>query len=191
MLNPLLPEAVPLRCRCIRIQADLIAVEVETTGPTAACPICGQPSGRVHSRYTRTMGDLPWQGRVVRWSLVARKFFCDRAACPRQIFTERLPEVTAPYARKTGRLEQALTEVAFACGGEPGARLARQLGMPVSACGSRPSRAPSTTASASISPSRTSWISPSASAPASTTSIAAARLTPSAGSAATSASASG
>ena len=40
---------------------------------------------------------------MVRWSLVARKFFCDRAACHRQVFTERLPEVTAPYARKTGR----------------------------------------------------------------------------------------
>ena len=133
MLNPLLPEAVPLRCRHIRIQPDLVTVVVETTGPKAACPICGQPSGRVHSRYTRTLGDLPWQGRVVRWSLVARKFFCDRAACPRQIFTERRPEVTAPCARKTGRLEHALTEVAFACGGEPGARLARQLGMPASA----------------------------------------------------------
>jgi transposase len=133
MLNPLLPEAVPLRCRHIRIQPDLVTVVVETTGPKAACPICGQPSRRLHSRYTRTLGDLPWQGRVVRWSLVARKFFCDRAGCPRQIFTERLPEVTAPYARKTGRLEHALTELAFACGGEPGARLAWQLGMPVSA----------------------------------------------------------
>ncbi len=132
MLNPLLPEAVPLRCRQVRIGPDLVTVVVETVGPKAACPICGQPAGRVHSRYTRTLGDLPWQGRVLRWSLVARKFFCDRAACPRQIFTERLPEVTAPYARKTGRLEQALTEVAFACGGEPGARLARQLGMPTS-----------------------------------------------------------
>ena len=108
MLNPLLPEAVPLRCRHTRIQPDLVTVVVETTGPKAACSICAGPSGRVHRGYTRTLGDLPWQERVVRWSFVARKVFCYRAACARQIFTELLPEVTAPYARKTGRLEQAL-----------------------------------------------------------------------------------
>ena len=108
MLNPLLPEAAPLRCCHLRIQPDLVTVVVESVGPAAVCPNCGQPSGRVHSRYTRTLGDLPWQGRVVRWLLGSRRFFCDRAACGRRIFTERLPDAAAPYARKTGRLEQAL-----------------------------------------------------------------------------------
>ena len=50
MLNPLLPEAAPLRCHRIRIESALVTVLVETTGPKAACPICGQPSGRIHSR---------------------------------------------------------------------------------------------------------------------------------------------
>ena len=74
MLYPLLPEAVPLRSRYIRIEPDLVTLAVESRVPTANCPVCGHPSGRVHSRYTRTLGDLPWQGRLVRWSLMARKF---------------------------------------------------------------------------------------------------------------------
>src|SRR5437588_13018738 len=40
--------------------------------------------------------------------LRVRKFFCDHPACPRQIFTERLPTVAAPWARRTLRLAQLL-----------------------------------------------------------------------------------
>ena len=39
MLNPLVPETVPLRCRRIRIQLDLVTGVVETTGPKTACLI--------------------------------------------------------------------------------------------------------------------------------------------------------
>jgi len=38
----------------------------------------------------------------------------------------------AAHARKTARLEEALTMIAFELGGEAGARLARELGLPVS-----------------------------------------------------------
>ena len=26
----------------------------------ARCPLCDRPSGRIHSRYARTISDLPW-----------------------------------------------------------------------------------------------------------------------------------
>jgi transposase len=61
--------------------------------------------------------------------LHARKFFCDNPACVRQIFTERLPEIVAPYARRTQRLDQWFTAVGFAAGGAAGARLLRALGL--------------------------------------------------------------
>jgi transposase len=86
----------------------------------------------VHSRYARRLADLPWYGQPVRLLLEVRKFFCDVAACRRKIFAERVPQVAAVYARQTGRLAQALVGVAFACGGEGGARLALRLGMPTS-----------------------------------------------------------
>ena len=52
---------------------------------------------------------------------------------PRRIFTERLPSLTAPYAHRTNRLQAWLRHIAFALGGEPGARLLRQLG--ITGCG--------------------------------------------------------
>ncbi len=59
-----------------------------------------------------------------------RKLFCDNADCPRRIFTERLPDIVVPWARKTLRLDEKLTAIAVALGGSAGARLSRDLGMP-------------------------------------------------------------
>jgi transposase len=61
-----------------------------------------------------------------------RRFFCRATDCPRKIFTERLPDVAAAYARVTERLQEAHRSIGLALGGEPGARLAASLGMPTS-----------------------------------------------------------
>lgn len=132
VVNPLLPDPVGLRCCQLRIDSDGVIIVARTMAPAANCPTCGQPSSRVHSRYTRKLADLPWNGRPVRLLLEVRKLFCDAAACPRRIFTECMPSVAAAYARQTSRLAQALVGGAFACGGEGGARLAARLGMPTS-----------------------------------------------------------
>lgn len=89
-----------------------VAVTVAATAPTATCPLCGQGTARVHSRYSRTLADLPWAGAAVRLTLRVRKFFCTLAACPQRVFTERLPDLAAPYARKTARLADILRLVA-------------------------------------------------------------------------------
>jgi transposase len=86
----------------------------------------------VHSRYTRTIADLPWRNVCVTLKIRARRFFCLNRRCERAIFCERLPEV-APYARKTDRLEAALLSIALELGGEAGSRLAHELGLSVSA----------------------------------------------------------
>lgn len=56
----------------------------------------------------------------------------DTSLLLRRIFTERLPGVAAPHARRTDRLRDWFTHVAFALGGEAGARLLRILGITVS-----------------------------------------------------------
>jgi len=61
-----------------------------------------------------------------------RKFFCTNRHCKRRIFTERLPQVVAPWARRTRRLARALGHIAVALGGTAGARLSQQLGLRVS-----------------------------------------------------------
>jgi transposase len=61
-----------------------------------------------------------------------RQFFCANRACERAIFTAPVPELAARYARKTDRLQEALSLIGYALGGEAGARLATELGLLVS-----------------------------------------------------------
>ncbi len=82
----------------------------------------------MHSRYRRTVADLPLRGVPVTLRVRARRFFCENPGCERRIFCERLPEVAA-YARKTSRLEEALLAIALELGGRAGARLAAELGL--------------------------------------------------------------
>ncbi len=65
----------------------------------------------------------------MRLILRVRKFFCKTPSCARRIFTERLPGVVAPCARTTERLTMLLRAIAFALGGEAGARLAKRIGV--------------------------------------------------------------
>lgn len=89
-------------------------------------------SNSIHSRYTRYLQDLPWQGVRVRLRLTARRFRCRNASCGQRIFVERLPEVAQVYARQTNRLREIVRSVGFVAGGLPGARLLARLAITVS-----------------------------------------------------------
>ena len=118
--------------RIIGVGASLTFV-IHSTAPTASCPLCGQSSARPHSRYVRTLADLPCHDQPVRIQLEVRRFFCSNADCPRRVFAERLPMVAAVHARTTVRLHNAHCNIGVALGGEAGARLAAKLSMPTSA----------------------------------------------------------
>ena len=123
-----------------RADANVITLSAKTSASTARrCPVCGKRSGRVHSRYTRTLADLPWQGVPVTVGLRVRRFFCDEANCDRTVFAERLSGVATRYGgRRTERLDSWLTttHVSFALGGVAGSRLVKDLGSVV--CGESP-----------------------------------------------------
>lgn len=104
-----------------------ITAVVRARAANSPCPVCGLESERVHSRYMRRVADLPWCGVAMRLQLQVRRFFCDQPTCPRAIFTERLPGVVAPYARRTVRLTQLVELVGFLLGGSAGTRLLRHL----------------------------------------------------------------
>jgi len=128
----ILPDPTCLRLLRLTADARSITAHVVTRLPEARCPLCGQTSTRVHSRYARRVADLPWHGVAMRLDLHVRRFFCLVPQCPRQIFVERLPGVVAPFARRTLRLDQVVRLIGFALGGEGGARLARALGLTLS-----------------------------------------------------------
>ena len=99
---------------------------------SAVCPSCGVASHSRHSRYRRQLKDLPLQATAVTIQLRLGRWRCRNRECGRQIFTERVAGVLAPYARQTSRLGETRTLVGRALGGRPGQRLLSRLGMKVS-----------------------------------------------------------
>lgn len=98
VLARLLPDATTLRLEACHVDAPAgqITLLVHSTQPSVPCPLCARPASRIHSRYDRTLADLPWAAYRVRLQLRVRKWFCCNPPCRRRIFTERLPSVAAP-----------------------------------------------------------------------------------------------
>jgi transposase len=117
MARPTSPTILPdhASVHLVRLEADeqfILAV----VAPTALEALCQCLSESIHSRYVRLVADLPWAGWAVRLELHVRRFFCQKRACRRQIFTERVPNVVAPSARRTLRLTELFTLIGFADG---------------------------------------------------------------------------
>lgn len=127
LLCVLSPAPATLQVEAVSWAEEILHVVACTMAVVASCPSCGAHSSRVHSRYTRTLADLPCCGVQVQLTLQMRRFFCDQSACPRRTFAERLPEVAPPHARRTTRLRKSMVAVAFTAGGNPGAALLRHL----------------------------------------------------------------
>ena len=117
----------------VRATTTELVVRIACRRSCAACPVCQQTSERVHGNYGRTVADLPCAGRRVILSLTVRTFVCSAPTCPRQIFTERLPDLVPSYARMTNRLREALVALGLATSAQVSERLAPALGMLVSA----------------------------------------------------------
>jgi transposase len=124
----LLPSTCAVRLTEMTIEPTYVLLQLTTTAPTACCPRYAAPSTSAHSRYQRQLMDLPWGARSVRIRLKIRKFVYRNPTCGRRIFTERLPALVVPYARKTQRLVAPLQAIGMALGGQAGARLTHRLG---------------------------------------------------------------
>jgi transposase len=129
----LLPPSLPLRLEQVEQQGLWLTLTVVSTQEARACPLCGHPSTNVHSRYQRTLVDLPVQGLRLRFCLGVRRFYCRVRECIRQVFCERLEGFARSSARQTQRLAVCLELIAQALGGNAGARLAERLSLPARA----------------------------------------------------------
>ena len=125
VLARLLPDATLLRLEACYVDDTTaeMTLRVRSMQISAPCPLCATPARRIHSDYGRTLADLPWAQYRVSLQIRVRKWFCRNRSCPRRIFTERLPTVAAPWARRTLRLAQRLVALGVALGGKAGVRL--------------------------------------------------------------------
>ena len=110
----------------------MIVFQLRSQRVISSCPVCGCASARIHSSYQRTLADVPCGMRAVCLHLSVRKFFCSTEDCPQRIFTERIPDVVKPWARKTLQWFTLMLPVAQELGGRPAERLGTTLHMPVS-----------------------------------------------------------
>ena len=130
LIQHLLPSQTNLSLQSWNLDTTVqqITLNVSSTQIMAHCPLCHCPTHRVHSRYERTLKDLPVVQFHLIIILVVGKFFCLNDSCPRRIFTERLPAVVAAWARRTARYTDRLKAMALALGGAAAARLSHQMG---------------------------------------------------------------
>ncbi len=127
-LTRFLPDTIPLHLGSWQFDetTSLITLHVTSTQHDVPCPVCAmRPIG---STVITSAGWLISPGPTrVRWQLRVRKFFCGNPQCARCIFTERLPGVVAPWARRTQRLTAWVVAIGLALGGAAGTRLSQRL----------------------------------------------------------------
>lgn len=130
LLQELLPSLSGLRLQGCYLERDTqeMVLTVESTQSIAHCPLCNCSTGRVHSSYQRTLKDLPIVEFGLTVLLQVCKFFCLNEDCHRRIFSERLPGIVAPWARRTERCTARLQAIALELGGSAAARLGQTLG---------------------------------------------------------------
>jgi transposase len=128
----LLFDLPQLRVERIENTQQFITLLVHLETPEASCPLCGCSSSQVHSRYRRTLQDLPCAGKTLRLIVQVRRLLCRNTDCARKIFAERIPDLTTSYARRTTRFTNMLSALGLALGGKAGAQLGAKLGMPSS-----------------------------------------------------------
>ncbi|MGY0035129.1 ISL3 family transposase [Pedobacter sp. NJ-S-72] len=128
----ILPSNLQLKAETIYSEPGVLYIHTSVCQKYSACPICGKTSNRIHSRYSRTLLDLPISGHMAKVKLKARKYFCDNAVCPRKVFTERFDCEIRPYYRRMVRSNDLLKRMALELGGNTGAAISRYVGVPVS-----------------------------------------------------------
>jgi len=116
-----------LRVEWIEPQGADLSVGVVSTRPSSFCPLCAQASSQIHSRYQRTLRDVPCGDRKVILHLSVGKFFCRTPSCTQKIFTERLSPFVEPWAQVATRLFEAVQAIGLATSGELGTRLADRI----------------------------------------------------------------
>jgi transposase len=128
-LRVLAPQLAGVVVERVERLAGWVRMTAAAAGEQGTCPGCGAASSRVHSRYRRRVADAPIGGAPVVIGLEVRRFFCDRANCPKRTFAEQIPGLTSRYSRHSPGLGRMLAAVGLALAGRAGARLGARLGM--------------------------------------------------------------
>lgn len=113
-------------------EEDRVKLYVSSLTEAEQCPYCQEKSSRVHSRYIRTLRDLPGFGKETVIVFNARKFFCDNQQCDKKTFAEQPGNQIFRYRRRTCRCETAVYRHALVLSSIQSSRLLGGIGIPIS-----------------------------------------------------------
>jgi transposase len=128
--HQLFPHLDAVHVDAVSVTRCGVILSVSSRATRACCPACRQWSRHVHSRFVRTLADLPSAGRPVLLHLSGRRYFCDQRSCRRRTFREQVPHLAPASWRHTAALHQTLERLGLMLGGRPATRLARAQGLP-------------------------------------------------------------
>ncbi|MFJ2478536.1 transposase family protein, partial [Streptomyces sp. NPDC087659] len=126
------PHLDAVRVERVWAEGGTVHMAACTRELTVACPDCGRSSGRVHSRYCRTLADVAVGGRPVLIGLSVRRLFCDSPDCGRRTFAEQVEGLTVRYQRRSPLLQHLVEMAGVLLAGRGGARLLQILKVPLS-----------------------------------------------------------
>lgn len=106
-----------------------ITCEINKT--QSECPFCHCISNSIHSKYIRTLSDLPIQNNVVKLLLITKKFFCLNPECSHKTFGERYSFVE-PNSVKTNRLIKYINKIGLRDNSMDAVRSLKESGINVS-----------------------------------------------------------
>ena len=110
---------------------NAIYITCEKNSSSSTCPFCNELSSSIHSKYTRTIVDLPIQNKEVKLLLIVRKFFCTNPNCNHKTFGERFDFVSTKAVR-TKRLDDYINKMGLRDNSMDTVRNLKDIGINVS-----------------------------------------------------------
>lgn len=95
------------------------------------CPYCNESSSNIHSKYIRTIVDLPIQNNEVKLLLIVKKFFCNNPKCKHKTFGQRF-DFVSPKAVRTKRLDDYINKMGLRDNSMDTVRNLKDIGITVS-----------------------------------------------------------
>lgn len=114
------------------VEGKNILITIESVKKTCGCPNCGKISKLIHSKYKRSLSDLPISEYKVRLNLIAHKFYCNNIDCDKKVFTERFNSFVNCYSRITNRLKSIIEKLSFVISSETAAKIISSVYMKIS-----------------------------------------------------------
>lgn len=128
----IVPANLKLNQTRLVCQSPGLVIMAVSSRKRSFCPCCHKSSRSIHSRYERTLSDLPVSGKEVKVIIESRKFFCKSGKCKRKIFTERFGTEIGPYRRCFERYAKSVGKLGLELGGNKGSAICKAIGYPAS-----------------------------------------------------------